>query len=70
MAKSKAPIRILIIGSGWSKSFPTIKDASEYIHISRNRIRKALDSPHGVIEGVYPQVCVDEVLDDFAMEEK
>lgn len=55
-------IHVLLIGDGWAKEFPSIRDASEYIHISRNRIRRALDSPHGVIDGVYPQVCVDEAI--------
>lgn len=57
-------IRILLIGQGWEREFASIRDASEYMHISRNRIRRALDSPHGVIEGVYPQICVDEALED------
>ena len=62
MSTKGGAIRVLIIGDGWCREFDSIRDASNYIHISRNRIKKALDSPHGVIEGVYPQLCVDEVI--------
>lgn len=52
-------IRIMLIGRGWARTFDSVKDASEYINISRNRIRRALESPTGVIEGTQPAICVD-----------
>lgn len=64
------PTGIILIGQGWSREFASISEASAYINISRNRIRRALDNPYGLIEGHYPLICVDEALPDDEMEEK
>ena len=61
-------VRVLLSGDSWSRTFPTIKDAAEYMHVSRNRIRRAMDSPVGIIDGCWPPVCVDEALPESGEE--
>ena len=62
MAGRQRRVRVLLSGEGWARTFSTIKEAADYKHVSRNRIRRALDSPVGVIDGCWPPVCVDEAL--------
>lgn len=62
MGQRQRRVRVLLSGDRWSRTFPSIKDAADYMHVSRNRIRRALDSPIGVIDRCWPPVCVDEAL--------
>lgn len=57
------PISIIVIGPGWSEIFSSLSEAAATLHISRGRLKKALESPLGVIDGVYPVLCVDEALE-------
>ena len=55
-------MRVLLSGEGWARTFSTIKEAADSLQGSRNRIRRARDSPGGVIDGCWPPVCVDEAV--------
>ena len=51
---------VLIITNKKSLYFNSIKEASEYLNISKQRIQRALESPYGEIPKTRPVICVDE----------